>query len=85
MGKTQHFSNEDLVKELRKPDLTIEELSALMERFIAEAEAGTHKESGWPNSTYSVSKNGLSALTRVWAREWTDLQVCTCHLFANRP
>jgi len=50
--------------------LTVEELDALVENFIAAAEAGNHEELGWQNSTYSVSKVALSALSRIQQREF---------------
>lgn len=78
MGKTKFFTNDDLLKEIRRDDLTVPELSEFMERYVKEAEAETHKENGWPGSTYSMSKNGVNALTRIWAREWPDLKVFSC-------
>jgi carbonyl reductase 1 len=50
--------------------LSIEDLSGLMNDFIAAAEAGNHADLGWPNSTYVVSKVGLSALSRIQQREF---------------
>jgi carbonyl reductase 1 len=41
-----------------------------MNDFIAAAEAGNHADLGWPNSTYVVSKVGLSALSRIQQREF---------------
>ena len=49
--------------------LTYEELDAMMKEFIDSTEAGDHLEKGWCNSTYKVSKVGLSALTRIQQRE----------------
>lgn len=51
------------------PDLTAERLSALMEQFVADVEAGRHTEAGWPSSAYAVSKIGVTALARVLARD----------------
>lgn len=56
-------------KTLSKDDLTVAEIDALMQDFETSAIAGTHGAHGWPNSTYVVSKIGLSALSRVQARE----------------
>ncbi len=50
--------------------LSVEELSGMMNDFIAAAEAGNHAKLGWPNSTYVVSKVGLSALSRIQQREF---------------
>ncbi|XP_046392019.1 carbonyl reductase [NADPH] 3-like [Ischnura elegans] len=48
--------------------LTEDELGLLMEEFVEAAKAGDHFAKGWPNSTYAVSKVGLSALTRIQQR-----------------
>jgi carbonyl reductase 1 len=49
--------------------LSIAELDGLMNNFVNAAKAGDHQDHGWPNSTYVVSKVGLSALTRIQQRE----------------
>lgn len=51
------------------PDLTRERLAALMNRFVADVQAGRHTAAGWPTSAYAVSKIGVTALTHVLARE----------------
>jgi carbonyl reductase 1 len=50
--------------------LTAAELGQMMEDFVQAAKDGTHHERGWPNSTYVVSKVGLSALTRIQQHEF---------------
>ena len=52
--------------------LTCEELDSLMRDFIASANAGDHAAKGWPNSTYAVSKIGLSALTRIQQQKFSE-------------
>lgn len=52
--------------------------------FTRLAKEGTWHEHGWPNSTYVVSKVGLSALTRIQQRAFDsdsrpDLVVNSCH------
>jgi len=54
---------------LASESLTRNKLDQLMENFVETAEAGTHEAEGWPNSTYVVSKIGISALTRILQRE----------------
>lgn len=78
MGKTEYIQSDELVHKFTNPSLTVAELSELMEQYIEETKKGTHIESGWPKTTYSTSKNGVSALTRIWAREWTDFQINAC-------
>jgi len=54
---------------LAADDLTVEQLDEMMTEFVKTANAGTHGEHGWPNSTYVVSKIGWSALSRIQQRE----------------
>jgi len=58
-----------LREKLSCAELTVTELSQLMDDFILKAGAGTHFEAGWPNSTYKVSKVGVSALSIIQQRE----------------
>jgi carbonyl reductase 1 len=51
------------------PKLTRDGLVALAQEFVADVEAGRHRERGWPSSGYRVSKISLNALVRVWAPE----------------
>ncbi|XP_042892815.1 carbonyl reductase [NADPH] 1-like [Penaeus japonicus] len=57
-----------LREKFASPSLTEEELCDLMNQFVEKAKEGTWKEAGWPNSTYVVSKVGVSALTRIQQR-----------------
>ena len=51
------------------PDLTVAQLSPLLESFVADAAAGQHQAKGWPNTAYGVSKAAVHALTRIHAAE----------------
>jgi len=59
-GLKQKFASENL---------TYEDLDGLMNDFIESAHNGTHAQKGWPNSTYVVSKVGLSAMSRMQQRD----------------
>lgn len=64
--------------------LTEDDVSDLMNQFVAAAKDGTHKQKGWPSRTYAVSKVGISALTRIHQRAFDsdpreDLVVNCCH------
>jgi len=50
-------------------DLTVDKLNALMNKFIQDVTDGTYKKEGWPETTYGVSKSGLTMLTRLHARD----------------
>jgi carbonyl reductase 1 len=56
------------------PSLTLDQLNELMNTFVKLANEGTHHAAGWPNSTYRVSKVGVSALTRIQQREFDTLR-----------
>ena len=50
------------------PDLTREQLVALVDEFAAGVDAGTYREAGWPASAYRVSKAAIIALAKLYAR-----------------
>ena len=56
--------SEELFKILSDPQLSLYTLDMLMNNFVETAQSETHKEAGWPPSTYLVSKIGWSALSR---------------------
>src|SRR5690606_26882206 len=51
------------------------QLIELLEEFVEDVRAGRHAERGWPSNAYSVSKAGLNAFTRLFAREQPRLLV----------
>ena len=59
----------DLQEKFLHPGLTETELVELMDQFIKDIKSGTHVEKGWPNTAYGVSYVGVTALTRILARE----------------
>ena len=69
-GSLTRIPDETRRKKLGAKDLTREELDSLMTEFVISAKDGTHREKGWPDSTYSVSKVGVSALSRIQQREF---------------
>jgi len=58
-----------LKKKLASDELKVSDLDAMMKEFVETANAGTHADYGWNNSTYITSKIGLSALSRIQQRE----------------
>jgi carbonyl reductase 1 len=51
------------------PKLTMNQLQELMEKFERDVQNGVHSQEGWSNSNYGISKLGVIAATRIWARE----------------
>ncbi|KAJ0063305.1 hypothetical protein NL108_015784, partial [Boleophthalmus pectinirostris] len=64
-------SSEELQKQFRNEDITEEELVGLMTRYVEKAKIGQHKEDGWHEFPYGVSKIGLTTLSMIWARRLT--------------
>jgi len=62
-GMLAKIPGESLRKRFLDPSLNEEKLSVLMNEFITLAKSGKHAEEGWGNSTYVVSKVGVSALS----------------------
>ncbi|KAK7072778.1 hypothetical protein SK128_004133 [Halocaridina rubra] len=74
----------ELRKKFSSPTLTEDELCSLMNDFVEATKAGGWKAKGWPNSTYVVSKVGVSALTRIQQRAFDndarqDMIANCCH------
>lgn len=70
MGHLSKIPSKDLQKKLTDPNLTISALSQLMQSYIDAAKSGSHTE--WGNSSYAVSKVGVTALTMVQQRMLAD-------------
>ncbi|XP_070772109.1 carbonyl reductase [NADPH] 1 [Enoplosus armatus] len=57
-----------LQQRFRSEDITEEELVGLMQQFVDAAKEGNHKQGGWPETSYGVSKTGLTTLSMILAR-----------------
>ena len=68
IGQLDGFADA-LQRKLESQQLDRGELATLMQSFVNDVRAGRHTERGWPSSAYKVSKAGLNALARVFARE----------------
>lgn len=62
----------DLVQTVTSPDLKLSTLDDIMRDFVRDVEAGTHASKGWPNTCYGISKLGVIAMTKIFAREHDD-------------
>ncbi|XP_039889993.1 carbonyl reductase [NADPH] 1-like [Simochromis diagramma] len=65
-----HFRScgEYLQQRFRSEDITEDELVALMRKFLDDAKKGEHKQHGWPDMAYPVSKIGVTVLSMIHAR-----------------
>ena len=60
--------SEDKRQRFLSPELTLPQLDALMDEFVADVASGQYAQRGWPRTAYGVSKAGVTALTRLQAR-----------------
>jgi len=67
-GKLGQLSSE-LQAKFRADDLTYEGLVALTDQFVEDVRLAQHRESGWSNSMYGVSKLALIAFSNLLGRE----------------
>ncbi|XP_073337727.1 carbonyl reductase [NADPH] 1 [Pagrus major] len=70
-ARTLNQCSPALQQRFRSEDITEEELVGLMEQFVEKAQKGEHKDAGWPETSYGVSKTGLTALSMIHARRLT--------------
>jgi carbonyl reductase 1 len=59
-------------------ELTVQELNALMNQFEADVQNGVHSQQGWSNTNYGMSKLGVIAATRIWARQEAPTIAVNC-------
>ena len=59
----------DLRGRMLAEDLTLAQLDAIAEEFVAAAAEGGHRAAGFPGSAYGASKALMTQLHRVWARD----------------
>ncbi|XKL67721.1 hypothetical protein PGB90_003212 [Kerria lacca] len=71
-GHLSNIPQKNLRDKLSSEDLTETELSNLMNSFVQAAQNNNYIELGWPSRAYSVSKVGVSALTRIQQREFSQ-------------
>jgi carbonyl reductase 1 len=67
-GHLSQIPGDELKRRFASPQLTVEELDALVRQFVNAASVGDHERSGWPSRAYSVSKVAVSALTFIQQR-----------------
>ncbi|CAH2099024.1 unnamed protein product [Euphydryas editha] len=73
-GHLSFIPSEKLRQKFQDPNLTVSELSDLMNQYIAAAKQGTQSKE-WGNSPYAVSKVGLTALTKIHQRLLNDRDI----------
>lgn len=56
-------------------NLTLDILKEYMEEFIRDVQDGTHQRKGWPNTCYGASKVAIIAMTKIMARDESNIMV----------
>lgn len=59
-SRTLNNCSAALQERFRSEDITEEELVGLMQQFVDQTKKGEHKQGGWPDTAYGVSKTGLT-------------------------
>uniref|UniRef100_A0A8I3S669 Carbonyl reductase (NADPH) n=1 Tax=Canis lupus familiaris TaxID=9615 RepID=A0A8I3S669_CANLF len=65
----------ELQQKFTSETITEEELGMLMNKFLEDVKNGVHKKEGWPDikiAAYSVSKMGVTVLSRIHARKLSE-------------
>ncbi|KAM4607566.1 carbonyl reductase [NADPH] 1 [Polymixia lowei] len=66
--RTLNLCSPALQERFRSSDLSEHELVHLMKQFVKDVKKDRHKQRGWPETAYGVSKLGVTALSMVMAR-----------------
>jgi carbonyl reductase 1 len=77
-GHLRIIKNLDLKATFSSPRLTLDELNNLVERFIQAVEEDRHKDEGWPETCYGLSKLSVIAMTQILAREHANILINAC-------
>jgi len=77
-GILSGIPSEALRARFADPKLTQPMLDELMNKFQKDVDAGTYKADGWPEAAYKISKVGMTALTKIYARDHPGMLVNAC-------
>ncbi|XP_002721307.2 carbonyl reductase [NADPH] 1-like isoform X2 [Oryctolagus cuniculus] len=70
--RTLKSCSPELQHKFRSETITEEELVGLMKKFVGDAKKGVHQKEGWPDTTYGVTKIGVTVLSRIQARHLSE-------------
>jgi carbonyl reductase 1 len=77
-GHLSQISSKELRDKFTSSTLSMPELNQLVAKFESDVQAGIHREQGWGNSNYGMSKLAVIAATRVWARQEAPTIAVNC-------
>ncbi|KAH9513987.1 NADH-cytochrome b5 reductase [Bulinus truncatus] len=61
--------SEQLQARFTDPNITMKELTSIVKKFVAEAQANNHIEAGFPDSAYGTTKIALTVMSMIQQRE----------------
>lgn len=70
--------SKDLQRRFASSQLTLDVLNDLVAKFEADVAQGVHKQNGWSNTNYGMSKLALIAATKVLARDHPNILINAC-------
>lgn len=71
-GLLKHVPNGEIHQQLSLPNLTMDQLCTLANRFVAAAKAGTHEKEGFASGAYQMSKVFENAMTEIQQRDFNS-------------
>lgn len=78
-GLLRIFPADSLLKhQISNSSISLNELNELMNKFVTDVENGVHKQEGWPNTCYGMSKCGVIALTKIMAKLYPSIHINCC-------
>ena len=70
-GRLSILQSQELIEKVTSESLSMDELKELMTDFIHSVENGTHRQKGYPNTCYGMSKLGIIAMTKIIANKYS--------------
>ena len=68
-GRLSILNSQQKLATFTSSNLQVSDLEEQMLAFVRDVENGSHRENGWPNTCYGMSKLAIIALTKVLARD----------------
>lgn len=77
-GHLSQIQSKELRDKFTSSKLTMPELQQLVDKFETDVQNGNHRQEGWGNSNYGMSKLAVIAATKIWARQEAPTIVVNC-------
>lgn len=77
-GHLSQLQSQQLREKFTSSELTMPQLHELVDKFESDVQNGNHREEGWGNSNYGMSKLAVIAATKIWARQEDFPVNCCC-------